>query len=128
MSSKLAFVAMPFAVCFDGIFRDAIVPAAADAGLNLNKLETLPIDVIVPRMQAEIARSDFVIGVTTGRNPHVFFEIGLAHAVGKPCVLIAEQETDFEIFGGEHCCFTYDSDLVQLRRRLREEFARLMKA
>lgn len=124
--AKSAFVAMPFAAQFDPLYRNGIMAAAADVGLALNKLGRLPVDEIVARMEAEIGRSDFVVSVATGRNPHVFCEIGLAHATRKPCIIMAEQESDFEIFRKLHCCLVYGRDLSQLRDQLRVEFSRLM--
>jgi hypothetical protein len=35
-----------------------------------------------------------IIADCTGRNPNVFYEIGLAHAVGKPVVLITQKGED----------------------------------
>lgn len=124
--AKLAFVAMPFAERFDGLYRDGIVAAAADVGLKLNRLGRLPVSEILAHMEAEIGRSDFVVSVATGRNPHVYCEIGLAHAARKPCIIMAEEESDLEIFRNLHCCIVYGRDLAQLRRRLGTEFTRLM--
>jgi hypothetical protein len=127
-SKKLAFVAMPFAERFDRVYEEGIKAAAADVGLGLRKLGRLPTDTIVRSMESEIRQVDFVVSVATGRNPHVFCELGLAHAAGKPCVIIADKEGDFEIFRSLHRCFVYGDDLRQLRTRLGEEFARLMAA
>jgi hypothetical protein len=123
---KSAFVAMPFAEQFDRIYHEGIMSAAADVGLVLRKLGRLPTDEIVRHMEGEIGRADFVVSVATGRNPHVFCELGLAHAARKPCVIIADKETDYEIFRNLHRCFVYGSDLGQLRSRLKEEFTHLM--
>ena len=117
---------MPFAECFDELYRYAIVDAAEDVGLQLIRLGRLPIDHIVRQMEAQIGRADLTIAVATGRNPHVFFEIALTYATRKPCIVMAEQEADFEIFREAYPCLVYDSDRMQLRRRLREELVRLM--
>ncbi len=123
---RLAFVAMPFAERFDELYRHGIGSAADDVNLELIRLARLPIDCIVRQMAAEIGRSDLIIAVTTDRSPHVFFEIALAYATRKPCIVMAEQEADFEIFREEYPCLIYDSDMMRLRLRLRDEFVRLM--
>ena len=125
-ANKSAFVAMPFAQRFVELYRQGIVAAADDVGLALQKLDRLPTDEIVLRMEEEIRKADFVLSVATGRNPHVFCEIGLAHATRKPCIIMAEDEAEFEIFRYAHSCFVYGADLAQVRFRLRQEFSRLM--
>jgi hypothetical protein len=123
---KSAFVAMPFAEKFDIIYDAAIKAAAVDVGLVLIRLGRLPMDEIVQHMEDEIGRSDFVVSVATGRNPHVYCELGLAHAARKPCIIIADKPSDYEIFGNLHRCFVYGDDLGELRIKLREEFKRLI--
>lgn len=123
---KSAFVAMPFAEQFNDIYREGILAAAADVRLVLRKLGRLPMAEIVRSMEGEIGQADFVVSVATGRNPHVFCELGLAHAARKPCIIMADKATDYEIFADLHRCFVYGSDLGQLRIRLREEFTDLM--
>ena len=41
-----------------------------------------------------IALSEIVIADCTGRNPNVFYEIGLAHAIGVPVILITRSSDD----------------------------------
>ena len=41
-----------------------------------------------------ICRSRIIIADCTGRNPNVFYEIGIAHTVGKPVILIAQNSKD----------------------------------
>ena len=117
---------MPFADRFDRLYDEGIRAAAANVGLELRKLGRLPTDTIVHNMESEIQRVDFVVSVATGRNPHVFCELGLAHANRKRCIIIADKESDYEIFRTLHRCFVYGDDLGLLRIRLREEFSLLM--
>ncbi|CAK2936043.1 conserved hypothetical protein [Vibrio crassostreae] len=42
----------------------------------------------------EIAQSKFVVANISGRNPNVFYELGIAHALGKDVLLIARSEKD----------------------------------
>ena len=38
---------------------------------------------------AQIVRAEFVIANIDGRNPNVYYELGIAHAIGKPTILIS---------------------------------------
>ena len=44
-----------------------------------------------------ILRSQIIIGVLDGRNPNVFYELGIAHSIGKTVVLIAEEKAKKDI-------------------------------
>ncbi|MCY1507063.1 hypothetical protein D9M68_413290 [compost metagenome] len=41
-----------------------------------------------------IDRSAFVVCDCTGRNPNVFYEIGIAHSLGKEVILITQSGED----------------------------------
>ena len=43
---------------------------------------------------AVVYQSRVVIADCTTRNPNVFYEIGMAHTVGKPVILITQNEDD----------------------------------
>jgi hypothetical protein len=43
---------------------------------------------ILEKIVKLIGQADVVIADCSGRNPNVFYELGMAHAVGKPVVLI----------------------------------------
>lgn len=58
---------------------------------------------LLDKISNYIKRADVVIADCTGRNPNVFYELGMAHALGKPVVLItadkdAEVPTDIRAF------------------------------
>jgi hypothetical protein len=41
-----------------------------------------------------IDRSHLVIADCTGRNPNVFYEIGIAHTLGREVILITQNDAD----------------------------------
>jgi nucleoside 2-deoxyribosyltransferase len=58
---------------------------------------------ILDKISGYIKQADIVIADCTGRNPNVFYEIGMAHALTKPVVLITSDEiteapTDIKAF------------------------------
>ena len=63
-----------------------------------------------------IKAAKIIIADCTGRNPNVFYEIGLAHAIGKKVVLITQSMDDIPF------------DLRQLRTIVYEYSPRGMKS
>jgi hypothetical protein len=49
---------------------------------------------IMTEIWSAIVKAKVLIADCTGRNPNVFYEIGLAHALGKPVVLITQASED----------------------------------
>lgn len=48
---------------------------------------------IMMNIISQIVRAEFLIVNIDGRNPNVYYELGIAHAIGKPTILISK--TDF---------------------------------
>ncbi|MEW6665927.1 MAG: hypothetical protein AB1512_11995 [Thermodesulfobacteriota bacterium] len=89
------FVAMPFGEPFDTIYNECVGPAVKSACLapsrGDSRFRPAPIVDDICRMIQDAVI--LVADLTTG-NQNVLYEIGLAHAIGKPVVLVAEQLTD----------------------------------
>lgn len=49
---------------------------------------------IFPTILKQIIKSRFLIANITGRNPNVMYELGVAHALGKPTIIIAQNFAD----------------------------------
>ena len=49
----------------------------------------------------------------SGRNPNVFYELGLAHALGKPVIIVSESLSDipFDINSSRILAFDDEKDL-----------------
>ena len=52
-------------------------------------------DVIIQTVWEKINRSKFVIADCTGKNPNVFYELGIAHTLGKPVFMCSQNRSDF---------------------------------
>ena len=71
---------------------------------------------VVPQVYDSINSADLVIGEMSDRNPNVFYEIGFAHALGKPTVLLAASSDDLKAFdtqGFRH--FLHGGDATKAR-------------
>lgn len=75
----------------DEIFEFLIAPTVRDAGLEpyRSDLDISP-GAVTSRMLSELLQARIVIADLTGRNPNVFYELGVAHSFARPLILIAE--------------------------------------
>ena len=89
------FVLMPFDESLKPVFEDHICPVARRLGRSIARADDFfTPDVIMNNIWAAIYHSQIVIADCTGRNANVFYEIGLAHALGKPVILITQNQDD----------------------------------
>ena len=45
---------------------------------------------IIDKVRDQIVEADLLPGDVTSGNPNVFYEIGLAHAIGKPVIFLTQ--------------------------------------
>ena len=75
----------------DEIFNYVIVPAVKDAGLDPYRADLdLTPGAITPKMLAELLSARVVIADLTGRNPNVFYELGITHSFACRLISIAD--------------------------------------
>jgi hypothetical protein len=88
-SPSQVFVAMPFTSEFDDVFFVAARRAALRLHLYAKRIDRPYFSgEVVPRIRAELNESKAVIADVSGANPNVLYEVGFAHALGKPMVQI----------------------------------------
>ena len=95
-----AFVVMQFAEPYDTFYREVIQKQAEEAGFTVFRIdEKAGPGVILQYIQGEIEQSAVVIAEITPANPNVFYEVGYAHALAKPTILLAKRgsELPFDI-------------------------------
>jgi hypothetical protein len=91
MAKKLCFVIMPFAKKFTGYYQTIYVPAIRASGLRGKKADTdAGPETLLDGICRDIVASDVVLAELTGRKLNVSYEVGYAHAAGKPVILIAQ--------------------------------------
>lgn len=49
---------------------------------------------VLDKIAEYIRQADVVIADCSGRNPNVFYELGMAHALGKPVILLTSDEIE----------------------------------
>lgn len=87
-----AFVVMQFAEPYDTFYREVIQKQAEAAGFEVFRIdEKAGPGVIFQDIQREIEQAEIVVAEITPTNPNVFYELGYAHALGKPTILLAQR-------------------------------------
>lgn len=95
LDPNLCFVLMPFSNAMDPIYLDHIKPSVESEGVNCQRGdEIVGTNIITFDIWEKINRARFIIADLTGKNPNVFYEVGLAHALGKEVILITQTMDD----------------------------------
>ncbi len=90
-----AFVAMPFHEPFNSMYREVIQPEGERAGLEVIRVDELTRPgIIFEDIRRQISESKVVIAEITDPNQNVFYELGYAHALNKPTILLARRGRD----------------------------------
>ncbi|MEW8505243.1 MAG: hypothetical protein AB2598_00940 [Candidatus Thiodiazotropha sp.] len=89
------FVLMPFLEKMQPVYDDHIKSVAERLSLSVARADDFfSTESVMQEVWNAICSAEILIADCTGRNPNVFYEIGLAHTMGKPVVLITQDETD----------------------------------
>jgi len=89
------FVLMPFTYDIQPVYEDHIKGVATRLGLTVARADDFfTADSIVSDIWNAINACRIIIADCTGRNPNVFYEIGIAHTLGKSVILIAQSTED----------------------------------
>lgn len=77
----------------DTIFDFLIKPAVELCGLpSPRRVDQSPAPIpITDEIVSELIECDLVIADLHGQNPNVFYELGIRHTTGKPCILLTEK-------------------------------------
>ena len=89
-----AFVVMQFSSPFNELYQEVIKSVCEKFKLNVIRAdETYGPGIILTDITKQINESRLIIAEITNPNPNVFYEVGYAHALNKPTILIAESGT-----------------------------------
>jgi hypothetical protein len=90
-TTPTAFVIMPFDPEFNDAFEQLLKPPLEAAGFRVERADTsLDQENILKRIVRGISDSQVVLADLTTRNPNVLYELGMAHGLNKPTILVAQ--------------------------------------
>src|SRR4051794_7114624 len=82
---------------FKEIYEDVIAPAVRAATPDCECIradEIKEAGSIIRDIVSQLCDADLVIADLTDKNPNVFYELGVRHALGKPTILISQRIED----------------------------------
>ncbi|PSB23641.1 hypothetical protein [Stenomitos frigidus] len=89
------FIIMPFREDLKPVYTDHIVKVANGLGLSCERGDDFfSSHTIIDEVWAATYFSKLCIADCTGRNPNVFYELGIAHTIGRPVILLAQSIDD----------------------------------
>ena len=98
---------------FDQWYEGILKPAGVDAGFLVKRADDeLKSGSVTEQFWDDLQAADVVLAFLTGRNPNVFYELGLAHREGKPVLLVVDkgENVPFDIKHLRH--YQYDDSNV----------------
>ena len=94
VNANLVAVMMPFDASFRPVY-DALHTAIGRLGMTCQRADDIwENDHVVQDVALLLSKSQIVICDLSGRNANVFYETGIAHAIGKDVILIAQSKSD----------------------------------
>jgi hypothetical protein len=88
-------VLMPFLPSLKDVYHEHIAAVAKRVGKTVGRADDFfNAHFVMADIWEGICGAQAIIADCTGRNANVFYEIGLAHAIGKPVIVISQNSDD----------------------------------
>lgn len=99
----VAFVVMQFTDEFNSLYNDVIKPTCLKHGMKCIRGDDIYSNgLIIHDIIKSIRESTLIIADVTPDNPNVFYEVGFAHGIDKPTILLSDKKRDrlpFDVAG-----------------------------
>lgn len=114
IDEKLCFVLMPFQTKFDSIYKNIIKKVVEnDAKFTCIRAdEIFGTKPIIEDIWEHIKKAKFLIADLTDRNPNVFYELGIAHALNKNVILLTQDINDVPFDLRHYRCLVYEDSIA----------------
>jgi nucleoside 2-deoxyribosyltransferase len=110
---------MPFTSDFDDFYAYGIKESCKDAESYCERVDEQNYEgSILERIYNQIAKADLIIADMTGRNPNVFYEVGYAHALNKPTILLTQDSNDIPFDLKHYPHIIYEKKISTIRTEL----------
>jgi hypothetical protein len=119
---------MPFSAEFDAAYSMFIKPGLEDIGFSIVRADDLLNQRnIMQDVVSNIAEADLIVADLTGSNPNVFYELGIAHALDKPTILLTQSIEELPFDLRSYRVLVYQTHFAKIEAA-RKDLARLAKS
>jgi hypothetical protein len=109
---KTCFVLMPFREGLREIYTDVYVPVCQQNNIRCWRVDEIARPGSITRDIVEgILDADLILADLTGRNPNVFYELGISHATGNKTIMTAQSRDDVPFDIASYRVIFYDHTL-----------------
>jgi hypothetical protein len=120
--ANLCFVIMPFAERLTRIYQQIVKPTVEEHEMACIRADDIRTNrAIMDNIWKSICEARLIIADLTSANATVFYELGIAHTVGKETILISQREGARRPFDVLHLRSILYEDTVDGREALRRE-------
>lgn len=99
----------PFAEPFNTIYKDHVTRALTSQGFTISRADEIyGTEPIMDDIWEAINTATLITADVTGRNPNVMYEIGMAHTVGKPVIILTQSMDDVPFDLKHYRCLVYE--------------------
>lgn len=103
------FYLCPYSEPFNSIYRDHVIKVLSNEGFTTERAdEIFGTQPIIEDIWEGINSASIIIADVTGKNPNVMYEIGMAHTIGKPVIIITQDINDVPFDLKHYRCIIYE--------------------
>jgi hypothetical protein len=103
VQQPICFVVIQFTDDYNALYREVIKPTCEKYGYKVVRADDFHSSgLIIEDITRSIRECAIVIADVTPNNPNVFYEVGFAHGIGKPTILLCDRKREqlpFDISG-----------------------------
>ena len=106
----LCFVLMPFRDELRPVYEDHIKKIVEEFGMQAKRADDIFTNsAIIEDIWTSINQARLIVADLTGKNPNVFYEVGIAHTVGKDVILVTQsiEDVPFDLRHLRHIQYEY---------------------
>jgi len=117
---------MPFSESWSDRIWEKLVEIVKDQGLQIERADTRYGPIITEDIWSAIVECRLIICDVTGWNPNVFYELGIAHTIGKHVILLSQptERFPFDTRGLRHLIYTDNPSGMRLLEKQLPKFIR----
>ena len=117
----------PYREPYNTIFNGTVKPILEKEGFTVNRSDEKPgAQATLDGIWKEIYSSEVIIAEVTGKDPDIMYQIGMAHTVGKPVIILSQSMDDIPFDLKYTGCLIY-TDTPKGMEMLEAQIAGLMR-